>query len=74
MSGEATSAKREVEEVIIDLSREVRRRLEREASIETRVADITPVSSEPVSFEGLVLWRDSETHSRIGGHLCRRIW
>lgn len=38
-------AKREVEEVIMDLSREVRLRSEREVPIETRVADMTPVSS-----------------------------
>lgn len=44
-SGEARRAKSEVEEVMIDLSKEVRVRLEREVSIETRVAEMTPVSS-----------------------------
>ena len=44
-SGEKRRAKRAVEEVIIDLSKEVRGRLEREVSIETSVAEITPVSS-----------------------------
>ena len=33
----------------MDLSKEVRGRLEREVSIETRVADMTPVSSGVVS-------------------------
>lgn len=44
-SGETSRAKRAVAEVMIDLSREVSCRLEREVSIEMRVADITPVSS-----------------------------
>ena len=42
MRGEASSAKREVEDVIRDLSRVVRGR-ESDVWIDTRVEDITPV-------------------------------
>lgn len=41
--GEATSAKKEVEEVIRDLSRVVRGRAERSEAMEMRVEEITPV-------------------------------
>src|SRR5690349_9547402 len=44
-NGEMTRAKSEVEEVMIDLSRGVRCRDEREEPRDTRVEEITPVSS-----------------------------
>lgn len=43
VSGDARSAKREVEDVIRDLSRVVRGRWERSAPMLMRVEDITPV-------------------------------
>jgi hypothetical protein len=43
VSGEARSAKKEVDDVIRDLSRVVRGRWDREVFIEIRVEDITPV-------------------------------
>lgn len=43
--GETTRAKREVQAVMSDLSRVVRGREESEVPMETRVAEITPVSS-----------------------------
>lgn len=43
--GEMSPAKRAVDEVMMDLSREVRCRSDSEVSIETRVAEMTPVSS-----------------------------
>lgn len=43
--GETRSADRAVAEVMMDLSREVRRRASSERSIEIRVAEMTPVSS-----------------------------
>ena len=43
--GEAKSARSDVLDVMRDLSREVRRREEREGPMETSVAEITPVSS-----------------------------
>jgi hypothetical protein len=43
--GERRSAKREVDEVMMDLSSAVRGRDEREVPRETRVEEITPVSS-----------------------------
>lgn len=43
--GEIINAKREVDEVMIDLSNEVRVRFESEVSMETSAADTTPVSS-----------------------------
>lgn len=44
-NGEIKSAKREVEAVMSDLSRELSGRLERDSPRETRVDDMTPVSS-----------------------------
>jgi len=44
-SGDANRAKRDVEDVIMDLSREVSSRSESDVPMETRVADMTPVSS-----------------------------
>lgn len=44
-SGEMRRAKSAVDEVMMDLSSEVRGRFESESSMDTRVADITPVSS-----------------------------
>ena len=43
LAGETRSAKREVEAAIIDLSKVVRGREEREVLMETRVEEITPV-------------------------------
>lgn len=44
-NGETSKAKSDVEDVIIDLSSEVKARSERELPIETSVAEMTPVSS-----------------------------
>ena len=44
-SGDAIRANSEVDEVMMDLSREVSSRFDSDVPIETRVADITPVSS-----------------------------
>lgn len=44
-SGVMRRAKRDVEDVMIDLSKCVRVRLERDVPRDTSVADITPVSS-----------------------------
>lgn len=44
-SGEARSAKREVDDVMMDLSNDVRGRPESEVPIDTSVAEMTPVSS-----------------------------
>lgn len=44
-AGEATSAKRAVDDVMMDLSNDVKSRPERAVPIETRVAEMTPVSS-----------------------------
>jgi hypothetical protein len=46
LTGETRRAKREVDAAIKDLSSVVRGREDRDVPIETRVADITPVSSE----------------------------
>jgi hypothetical protein len=43
VSGEARSAKKDVDDVMRDLSRVVRGRWERDELIEIRVEDITPV-------------------------------
>jgi hypothetical protein len=43
--GDATRAKSDVDDVMMDLSREVNSRSESDEPIDTRVADITPVSS-----------------------------
>jgi hypothetical protein len=43
--GETRRANRAVEDVIIDLSKAVRGRFERDGPMETRVAEMTPVSS-----------------------------
>lgn len=43
--GEAMRANNDVEDVMIDLSNEVRFRSDKELPIDTRVADMTPVSS-----------------------------
>lgn len=43
--GETSRAKRAVDEVMMDLSREVRSRCDSDVSMETRVAEMTPVSS-----------------------------
>jgi hypothetical protein len=43
VSGEATSAKKDVDDVMRDLSKVVRGRCDSEEPIETRVEDITPV-------------------------------
>jgi len=62
-NGETRRAKNDVHEVMMDLSRELRALPEREVPIETRVADITPVSSgsqEPVSLR---TW--AETHKGV---------
>lgn len=48
--GEAQSAKKEVEDVMRDLSRVVRGRWEREVEREIKVLDITPVLDRIVSF------------------------
>lgn len=48
--GETMSAKREVDAAMRDLSRVVRAREEREVPMQTRVAEITPVSSIKVSI------------------------
>jgi len=48
-NGEIRSAKREVHDVMMDLSREVRGLFDRAVPMDTRVADITPVSSGCVS-------------------------
>jgi hypothetical protein len=45
-NGEMSRAKRDVEDVMIDLSRDVRLRFESDVPTETRVAEITPVSSD----------------------------
>lgn len=45
-----SKAKSDVEDVMMDLSKEVKARSERELPIETRVAEMTPVSSVDVSL------------------------
>lgn len=67
--GETRRAKREVEEVMMDLSKDVRRRLDREVSMETRVADMTPVSSGKF-YESLVT---SETDRKEEREVCKRL-
>lgn len=64
--GATRRAKREVEEVMMDLSKEVRRRLDREVSMETRVADITPVSSGKVRNSQLPARSIGRSNSRKG--------
>jgi hypothetical protein len=45
LAGEISKAKRDVHAVIRDLSRVVRERLESDVPMDTRIAEITPVSS-----------------------------
>jgi hypothetical protein len=61
--GEASSAKRDVEEVIKDLSIVVRAREERSAFIETRVDEITPVLSVDVNILSC-----NEYHGVVSSH------
>ena len=76
--GEMRSARSEVEEVMMDLSRAVRGRAERDVPSETRVEEITPVSSVCVEvWLGMGItgggWRmGMGAYSRRGGLRCRR--
>jgi hypothetical protein len=62
--GETSSAKREVHEVMMDLSREVSALLDNEVPIDTSVAEMTPVSSsksQPGALESEMISERGQT-------------
>lgn len=62
--GEKSRAKKEVDDVMRDLSRVVKERFERSVEIETRVEEMTPVLGRLV--ERVVMMESKyHTHSRI---------